>query len=257
MCYNIFMKKSNKPIIGLTSHSISTTIADSLGTNKLCLNEDYIRSVELGGGIPIILPAIHELSGVARYVTLIDGLLLTGGDDVDPLLYGEEPSPKLMATKPERDRFELAIIREALKQSKPIFGICRGLQILNVALGGSLFQDIPSEAPGKLLLHRQLSKESVATHSVDLLPGSKLGRILQEKSVATNSFHHQAIKKLAPGLTATAFSRDGIIEGIEMAGNLFVAGVQWHPECMVSSDPKMLRLFTAFSAVCAGEELFS
>lgn len=151
----------------------------------------------------------------------------------------------------------IALIKEAILQKKPILGICRGLQILNVALGGTLYQDIPSEAPGNLVLHRQLSKEHVATHSVDILHGSKLKAIMQADSLLTNSFHHQSIKKLAPGLKISANSRDGIIEGVETSEANFIVAVQWHPECMVKSDSQMMHLFTHFVNAASPKETSS
>jgi putative glutamine amidotransferase len=252
------MKKNiNKPIIGLSPNYISYAISESLGAQKLFINEDYIHAITQAGGVPLILPIAIDSATVIAYVTLIDGLLLSGGDDITPLLYGEEPSPKLMTTRPERDQFEIALIKETLKQKKPILGICRGLQILNVALGGTLYQDIPSEVPEKLVQHRQQSKEHVATHSVDLSAGSKMKAIMKSDTLITNSFHHQSIKNLAPGLEVVAKARDGIIEGIEMPDAKFVLAVQWHPECMVKSDSQMLKLFIHFVEAASTKEICS
>lgn len=245
-----------KPTIGL-SPNIANLLNDYLGTHKLFLNEDYSYAISQAGGLPLILPITDDANIVNAYVNLIDGLLLTGGDDVDPLLYGAEPSPRLMATKPERDRFEMALIKETLEQKKPILGICRGLQLLNVFLGGTLYQDIPSEVAGDLVQHRQHSKEHVATHSVDLVEGSHLKAIMRANTLLTNSFHHQSIKDLASGLKISAKSRDGIIEGIEMPDAKFVLAVQWHPECMVKTDAQMLQLFNHFVEAASAKGMAS
>jgi putative glutamine amidotransferase len=250
-----FMGSLNKkPLIGLSSNSYHGNAIGLLGTHKLYLNEEYVHAIIQSGGTPLILPSISELDTIHAYVNMMDGLLLTGGNDVNPLLYGEEPSEKLNDTLPERDHFEISLIKATLEQKKPILGICRGLQILNVVLGGTLYQDISSEAPGHLIQHRQSSREHIGTHTVEIQRNSKLHEIFGTDSLITNSFHHQAIKKLAPCLDPTIKSKDGIIEGVEMAGPDFLVAVQWHPECMVKADSQMLKIFVHFVKAAAMKE---
>ncbi|HEV8051270.1 MAG TPA: gamma-glutamyl-gamma-aminobutyrate hydrolase family protein [Parachlamydiaceae bacterium] len=248
------MPDTKKPLIGITSRYINMRIGESLGTHKLCLNNDYIDSITEAGGIPLILPIVLNETAIQAYASVVDGLLLTGGEDITPQLYGEEPSTKLTATAPDRDYFELGLIKAVLAQKKPILGICRGLQIINVSLGGTLHQDIASEFANTCVLHRQQSLEHVGCHSVKLSEGSILQRIFDVDSLITNSFHHQSIKTLGSGLTPTAQTSDGIIEGVEMPQEKFIIGVQWHPECMLKSDPNTIKLFKSFIQAASKEE---
>ncbi|GMA57683.1 gamma-glutamyl-gamma-aminobutyrate hydrolase [Alicyclobacillus sacchari] len=176
----------------------------------------------------------------------LDGLLLTGGDDVDPNLYGEEPQIGLGALEPARDRIELALIHMMRAQRKPILGICRGMQVLNVALGGTLYQDLPRQWKGKLQ-HSQKAARGEATHSVRLQAGSRVSACYHgETVVRVNSFHHQAVKNVAPVLQAVGWDADGLVEAIEGVDTepLLVA-VQWHPENMWRADSGALGLFQA------------
>ena len=193
------------------------------------LREDYIRSVERGGGLPLVL-APGVAADAPDLLERIDGLVLSGGSDIDPALYGEAPHPKLGAVFRERDDFELALAREAVARDRPILAICRGHQVLNVALGGTLVQDIPSEVLGDTT-HDARSERWERAHDVRILHGTRLGAILGRETVAVNSFHHQAVERLGEGLVISAYSSgDNLIEGIEMPDRRFVIGVQWHPE---------------------------
>ncbi|MCC6133737.1 MAG: gamma-glutamyl-gamma-aminobutyrate hydrolase family protein [Acidobacteria bacterium] len=210
------------------------------------LRWDYLRSIELAGGIPLVLapsgPALHP-----ALVDRLDGLVVTGGVDIDPHVYGKEPHPKVKQTSPERDEFELILIREVLDREIPVLGICRGMQVLNVEFGGTLIQDIPSET-GSRLNHLDLDMPRAAiAHSVLVRAGSRLDDILDDEEVPVNSFHHQAVDRLGEGLVATAFAPDGIIEAIEKPGERFIVGVQWHPEAFwKDSEHNFGRLFRAF-----------
>jgi putative glutamine amidotransferase len=201
--------------------------------------------VERAGGIPVLLPPVKSLKRpLASYC---QGLLLSGGGDPDPSLYGELPHPKLGKVDQERDHWELLLIRKAREEQIPILGICRGMQILNVALGGSLYQDLPSQyiqvgehwqkLPGEEVSHQVQIKESTILHS-----------LLEKGIIWTNSHHHQALKKLALGLIISAQSDDGVIEGIEATGEDFTLGVQWHPERL--AIPESARIFTGFIRAC-------
>lgn len=248
------IKYTKKPLIGITSRYINMRTSDALGSRKLCLNNDYLDSIFLAGGIPLILPISQDEATIQSYANTVDGLILSGGEDIDPKHYGEEPGQHLGTVAQDRDHFEIGLVKAILDQKKPLLGICRGLQVLNVSLGGSLHQDIPSEFPGTSILHRQKSEEHAGSHRVDLLKGSKIHGIFATDSLMCNSFHHQSIKTLAPGLLSTALSSDGIIEGVEMPEANFVVAVQWHPECMVRNDPTMLKLFKSFIQAASREE---
>jgi putative glutamine amidotransferase len=177
-------------------------------------------------------------------MNLADGLLLTGGHDVDPEIYGEEPMQMLQETLPERDRFEGLLIKEALRCRKPILGICRGAQILNVSLGGTLHQDL-SHFNGSRLCHDQKTDGRFPSHSLLVNEKTILSEIM-EREQRVNSFHHQAVKMTAPDFMVSAISKDGVIEGIEMEGKPFVVGVQCHPEAMVNHEKWALELFRRF-----------
>jgi putative glutamine amidotransferase len=206
-------------------------------------------SVIQAGGIPIVLPYLVEEEGVAELSNRIDGLLISGGVDVDPLLYGEEPLPQLGSVMPDRDRTEIALIRQALAIDMPVFAICRGAQIVNVAAGGSLYQDIYSQYKGTLL-HSQRSPRDHLSHYVTAEAGSMLHSIAKSDRFLVNSFHHQAVKKLAPGFRRTAVASDGIVEAYESECQRFVMGVQWHPENLIRKDAIAQRLFSSFVDAC-------
>lgn len=207
---------------------------------------DYIEAISLAGGTPLILPVVEQKKVVQKQLEAVDVLLITGGSDVNPLLYGEEPSPKLEMVITERDQYELELIKLAVKMNIPIFGICRGLQILNIAFGGTLHQDIGSVAQ---VAHRQTFKRHEPSHQIKIKPSTLLHKILEKKEVSTNSYHHQAIKKLAPHFTISATATDGVIEAIERTdkNKSPILAVQWHPEMMAIKNPMMLKLFEFFA----------
>ncbi|HMV32901.1 MAG: gamma-glutamyl-gamma-aminobutyrate hydrolase family protein [Gemmatimonadales bacterium] len=213
------------PRIGITGITRTVSGADRTGVNAA-----YVRAVLRAGGVPLVL---SPLIGVAHNGTLLDaldGLVLSGGEDVDPAHYGQAPHPDLGAVDPLRDAFELAIYRDAAARRLPVLAICRGIQLVNVALGGTLWQDIPSERP-EAMAHAQGTGRDDRTHPVDVTPGSRLARALGNTRCEVNSFHHQSIRDLAPGLLVTARAPDGEIEGVETAdGDGWLLAVQWHPE---------------------------
>jgi putative glutamine amidotransferase len=224
-----------KPIVGVTS-------SYNQNDKRYQVPESYIEAVERAGGIPVVLPPTFDAK-VDALLKLVDGLILTGGVDIDPQLYGESPLPKQGNIDPLRDSFELALTRRCLKVGKPVLAICRGIQLLNVAAGGSLYQDVNSQVVGSLK-HRQQAPTYYATHRVQLGEGSRLLDVFGGEVVAVNSFHHQAVKDVAPGFRATGWAEDGLVEVIESQGRGWVLGVQWHPERML--DHGMLPLFETF-----------
>lgn len=202
------------------------------GAERTGVNGSYVRSVLAAGGVPIILSPILGPSYAARALDGADGLLLTGGEDIHPAWYGAEPSPHLYPPSRERDLFELALFAAARQRELPILGICRGIQLVNVALGGTLVQDLPSERPGAIP-HDPGAARDARTHDVRLQEGSRAAAALGRTRVTVNSFHHQAIDRLASGLVATGWTEDGLIEAVETGpGTPWLLAVQWHPEEM-------------------------
>ena len=204
------------------------------------LEVSYIEAVEAAGGTVIIWPYCESESGYQHILSICDGLLLAGGGDIDPALFGEEPYPGLGEVCPWRDRAELGLTRAALAHMTPILAICRGVQVLNVAAGGSLIQDIDREVPG-CLQHRQCAPGYHASHAVECTPNSLLVQITGTSLLRVNSFHHQAVKGVATSFRATARSGDNVIEALEGPG--FSLGIQWHPERMWKVDGAALALF--------------
>lgn len=235
---------NTRPVIGITLDS-----EEPGGYSKLpwyALRKNYAECVAAAGGLPLLLP--HEPELVGDYLARIDGLLITGGAfDVDPALFGAPERHATVTLKAKRTQFELAIIRGALEKDRPVFGICGGQQVLNVALGGTLIQHIPDRV-ANALAHEQPNPRTEAGHTVKLLAGSRLAAIAGLAEIPVNSAHHQAVDRVAPGLIADAWASDGVIEGIEHPQKRFLIGVQWHPEYRIS--PADTRLFDAFVQAC-------
>lgn len=228
-----------KPIIGVTA---------SHEEEHVLLKHEYADWILKAGGIPLVVPFTDDPSDIERICGTIDGLLLTGGADVDPDHYGEEPLPSLGRVTPERDRMELALTRRTAVSDKPVFAICRGVQVLNVAMGGTLYQDIDSL--GNRLQHSQKAPRSHLSHRVKVTEGTLLHRIAGAAEFRVNSFHHQAVRTPAPGFRIAAVASDGIVEAIESESHSFVLGVQWHPEHTAAVDPISRKLFFAFVEAC-------
>ncbi|MDQ7797540.1 MAG: gamma-glutamyl-gamma-aminobutyrate hydrolase family protein [Candidatus Edwardsbacteria bacterium] len=233
------------PIIGLTA----LRSPDQTSYHHI-LTGPYVRAVTGAGGYPIVVPSIIERCDQA--LDMMDGLLLIGGGDIEAKHLGAENHPKAKFFNPLRDDFELALIRRAAHRKMPMLGICRGMQIMNVALGGGLYQDIADEQ-GSSFDHYREDLPNQAAHSVSIAPDSCLASILGSTSVSVNSVHHQAVKDPAPGLKAAAWAPDGVIEGIESSGNGgFMLGVQWHPERIAETMPEQRRLFERFVKAAEG-----
>jgi putative glutamine amidotransferase len=228
------------PRIGIT---MSATV--SATPERAYVNAAYIRAVQEAGGVPVLLPPQLGAEGRETLWPWLDGVLLTGGGDVDPALFGEAPHPAVYDVVPSRDSLELDLTRQALDRRLPLLAICRGIQVLNVALGGTLQQDIPSGVPGALP-HTQTAPRSQPTHRVKVEDGTRLARILAASEIEVNSFHHQALARLGDGLRAVAWSPDGVVEGAEMDETCgFVIAVQWHPEDLTAHDATARNLFRA------------
>ncbi|MBQ2953314.1 MAG: gamma-glutamyl-gamma-aminobutyrate hydrolase family protein [Clostridia bacterium] len=233
-----------KPIIGVTS----SITADAL---ILQMNRSYPESIAQAGGAALLLPATEDADTIARYADMLDGLLLTGGDDVDPALYGEFQRWDCGDISPLRDAFEMAVCSAFIAREKPILGICRGIQLLNVALGGTLHQDLAHEIPNSIA-HRQKQPSCHPSHPVMLSEDSLLRDMFGEK-LLVNSHHHQAVRDPGQGLRITATAPDGVVEAVEHATLPFCVGVQWHPERMwrQRGGEDQLKLFRAFVQACA------
>lgn len=229
-----------KPLIGITTAYEKRTKRD-----YECLSYNYIKAVQLAGGLPILIPTLLN-EEMDRYLDLIDGLILSGGEDIDPAFYGAEPISQLGELCPERDPFEMKIFVKALERKIPVLGICRGFQVINVALGGTLYQDIKVQQ-GSHVNHLNL-KNPVDTlqHEVILTRDSKLYQVMRKDRLMVNSLHHQAVNKVGENLKVVGVSTDDIIEALEYKGENFVLGVQWHPEDLVVKDGYFLELFKAF-----------
>lgn len=239
-----------KPLIALTMDQSPATDARPFGKGVPLnyINADYIRYIEKADMIPMVLPTLSNLSLIAEIVARIDGLLLTGGDDVYAEVYGEKVIPGDWRIDAPRTFMEIALIKEARKQNKPVYAICRGCQMLNVAMGGTLYQDVTQQVQ-HAIQHRSLEKPNWNSHEIQIKEDSLLYKILRRKRYSVNTSHHQAIKDLAHGLRVAATAADGIIEAIEDPQTNFFLGVQWHPETM-KDDTTSLELLKAFIEQC-------
>ncbi len=244
-----------RPIIGIptqTLHSIDG-IPEGLPESWV-MNQRYSRAVATAGGLPVMIPLLDEEDTLRALYDRMDAILIPGGVDLDPATYGESPLPTCGRLDPARDRVELRFARWAVAEGKPLFGLCRGLQILNVALGGTLYQDIAAQRTDAIkhdyFPTAGYSRDHLA-HPVTVASGSRLDALVGSAPLKVNSMHHQAVRGLAAGLEATAVAPDGVIEAIETPGSSFVLGVQWHPESLTERDPRMLRLVTGFVEAAA------
>ena len=233
--HNRFPNHKDAPVIGITGN---------FSDGNLSLAPGYYASILKAGGIPFIIPPFDDDNILINTLDNIDGLLLTGGGDINPLFLKEEPVKELHSINPYRDRQELLLARLAANRQIPVLGICRGIQVMNAALGGSLYQDIYSQAEGKLIKHSQDLDRAYASHTVRIEEDSLLAKIMGQTTLPVNSFHHQAIKEPAPGFRVSARATDGIIEAIESKEYKSMLGVQWHPECFIlNGDECMMPLF--------------
>lgn len=240
-----------KPIIGISCNydygdvfkSANDIAAISPKWHYIC--ENYTRSIEEAGGIPLLLPVYRDEEDLTAALDMVDGVLISGGNDIDPILYGELDRGRCGRIIPERDRQDIAMARYVIeKTQKPMLCICRGIQVLNVAMHGSLYQDLESEGPFGGHMRKNYPMNAV-THRVSIAPDSLLFEILGKTHLGVNSFHHQSVKSVGSGLRVTAKSEDGVVEAVELEGGRFVLGLQWHPEKMYDSEEQK-KIFAAF-----------
>ena len=240
-----------RPLIAVT-----TSIAPAANgrPERATLNSAYLRAVEGAGGAPVMIAPRFDDETVSALMANVSGLVLTGGGDVDPARYGEAPNGTQMdSVSAERDTMEATALRIALERGLPVLAICRGMQLLNVALGGSLYQDLRSQCPSDIN-HTQTADgrhtRDEVTHGVRVKAGTCLASILGGTDLRVNSMHHQALRALGRGVTAVAWAPDGVVEGVEVPGECWVVGVQWHPEDLVAGHEHARRLFAGFAATC-------
>lgn len=233
-----------KPIVGITAAHCSEEL-------KTFPRHYYVESIKNAGGIPLIIPPVGNTEEAKDVLQLINGLVLTGGGDISPTYLKENPRRGVGECFPERDFSELLLTQLAMKQDLPLLGICRGIQVLAVAAGGGIYQDILSQCPSAML-HSQTAPRQYAWHDVAIVVESVLSRLLDTTKIGVNSLHHQAVSEIPPGFTQCAFASDGIIEGIEKTGAKFCLGVQWHPESMMETEAHSKALFRGFIEACLG-----
>ena len=241
---------SRIPLIGVTADLTGVPAKRNHPAPEpaLYLPQRYCRAVQEVGGMPLILPPIASRNGVRRMLQALDAILISGGNfDIHPSYYGEKPIHALGLIKEERTEFELELVDLALKQNLPLLGICGGAQAINVALGGSLYQDIVTQLPNATE-HEQGVKKDKGCHSIRIHPGTRLRQIVQRQTMEVNTTHHQAVRKVGKGLAINATAEDGLIEGLESSDHRFVLGVQWHPEILAHKDPCERRIFSSFIA---------
>jgi putative glutamine amidotransferase len=230
------------PLIGVT---ISITVGKD--PERAYVNSAYLLAVQEAGGVPVPLPPQLNNRSLEEISSRLDALLLTGGGDINSVAFGEPLHPACYDVAPSRDHLEITLVRRCLEEGKPILAICRGIQLLNVALGGSLYQDVTSD-PGTSIRHDLDGPRDQLAHSVKVASGSLLSQVLGRQELEVNSMHHQAVRALGKGLVAVAHAPDQIIEGIELENSgprRFVLGVQWHPEELTRKDPAARALFAA------------
>jgi putative glutamine amidotransferase len=225
------------PVIGITTYG-----RDERG--HFPLPAEYVAAVRRAGGLPLLIPPLQDLA--VAYLEVLDGLVLAGGGDISPGSYGGASHETLYAVDEDRDRLEIALARAAVARRMPVLAICRGMQILNVALGGTLIEHLP-DTVGERVAHRLPPREPVP-HAVRVQPGSRLATILGATELQPMSWHHQGVRRLAPGLKPIAFAPDETIEAVELAGHTELIAVQWHPELTAQEDPAQQRLFDTLVA---------
>jgi putative glutamine amidotransferase len=234
-----------QPIIGIPTHSRDVSMAGL--PPAYIMGQSYVKALAMAGGAAIMLPLYEDLSLLRRLYGLLDGLFLAGGSDLNPALYAKPPHPKLGILDHDRDRVELELIRWAFDDGLPVLAVCRGVQALNVARGGTLYQDIASEVPGAMdHYYWQQKPRDYLAHDISIAESTRLRAAMGVGTAMVNSLHHQSVQSVGADLRVSALAEDGVIEALEASNGHFAVGVQWHPEALVASDEAMLRLFSAF-----------
>lgn len=230
-----------RPVIGVTVYK----------EQKDCnvymkVNEWNLKAIENFGGIPVMLHITNDDKVIEGYIKILDGIYLTGGGDINPLLFNEEPIRELGNVEYDRDNFEIKLYKKASEKNIPILGVCRGMQVMNVADGGNLYQDLYSQRPKTNNHSCKYAFEGNEFHTVNIKENSKLYDILNTTEIKINSYHHQAVNELAKDYVATAFAKDGVVECIESTKLKYAIGIQWHPEVMYAKYPLFRKLFKSF-----------
>lgn len=242
-----------KPLIGIAANLTCVDGGNKGSTTRVYINDSYVKSVELGGGVPVILPNLMDASLLERQIEHLDGVIFSGGYDIDPRLYGEQPIAEQAFTLLEIDQFYMDLLHTCEKMNKPVLGICKGCQAINVAYGGTLYQDLQAQK-ATIYKHVGNAPGRYPCHSVTVNEQSKFLSFLPQQ-VDVNSFHHQAVKKVADGFIVAATAHDGIVEAIEKKEGTPVIGIQWHPEMMAAcGNEQMKELFEHFVAICTASK---
>lgn len=233
-----------KPLIGVTPHY-------DYENSRVCIANNYLEAIRFAGGVPLLLPLMADTKELRIAANVCDGFLYTGGPDMNPFRFGEETLRGCGSVYPERDTMEEELFHIVMETDKPILGICRGIQILNVFLGGTLYQDIDSQCTSAFpIAHSQNSGRTVLSHSVIVEHDSLLYEIIGKDYIQVNSFHHQAIKELAPALRSAGISSDNLIEAVYHPNHKFFLAVQWHPEHLYALNEDAAKLFLSFIKAC-------
>ena len=230
-----------RPIIGITPE-----IAEN---GNISLRYAYTHAIESAGGIPLLLPCTEDEALLEELAAVCHGFVFSGGEDIDPKYYGEQTLPACGEIAPRRDAFELRLFAKVFPTGKPILGICRGQQLVNVALGGTLWQDLPSQLPSPIP-HKQTQGDFEHSHCVELLPGTILTAATGKTRITVNSFHHQAVRELGRDLTVIARADDGLAEALRHTRHPFLLTLQWHPERLCHMDADAVAVFRAFLEAC-------
>lgn len=240
---------SKRPLIGYTTRS--GMVFGAYTSPRFANNESYANAIADNGGAPIMIPAVTDEDALGAAYEALDGLLLTGGPDIDPARYGQERHAKTDGGDAAMEHAEMYLARRALHDGLPILGICRGIQTLNVAAGGTLYQDVDDELRTAISHPADVNRRADRAHEVRITDGTRLAAAVGHREIAVNSLHHQAVREVAPGFAVTAHAPDGLIEAIERPDLPFAVAVQWHPEELYRSDESWARLFRAFVEAAA------
>lgn len=242
-----------RPLIGVSGSHMVDGRGVFAGYHRSYVNDDYIRSVNEAGGVAILVPFTEDEGASREIMSRVDGLVLSGGHDVYPLLYGEEPCRQIGPVWPERDKFDLLLLAEAEKRGIPVMGICRGCQIINVAHGGTLYQDLSLDK-NSFVKHSQNQDPATPTHTVEIQAGSRAARILGRTEWVTNTHHHQTVHQVGRGLAVTGRAKDGTVEIMEGTGENYLMAYQFHPEMMSINNQLAKALFVDFIVAAQGED---
>ncbi len=239
-----------QPLIGIPC---AGNVRSQTNYRRFAAGQNYCRAVELAGGAPILIPLLEDEGALQAIYSQLDGLLLAGGGDIEPRHFAQQHLARLGGVDRPRDRVELSLTRRAFEDDLPVLAICRGTQMLAVALGGALVQDIPTQIPGALRhdFHHGHTRNYLG-HEIAVERGTRLAAMLGVATIGVNSLHHQSVQSVSPSLRVAARASDGVIEAIEASHKRFILGVQWHPEELRDDDPRMARLFTTFVEAARG-----